>query len=423
MNEPQINEFLIITFLSLFLLLSVIKKYKKKDLKACLFLGISLITIYCYNGLAVYDATVPRYFIFMYAVYVVIYFFAFNITYSCLNRKTKIGNEVKRELFFTQPSFCKSIIISYVLVNVLIIIVEGKSGNFFKIPELDASVRFERFVTKSNVSIVSVLLGYINSMLKPLFYISLYNYRKKLICVIPLVLLPSYFTVVSTGYISRGGLLLPTIMIAVVIYFKIKKNKLLVASSVVVLFYVIIYYSFYLSLYRRGMDVSNIDFSYALNTLILEEFSYPLHAKQIINYDKVAGIADYFLFVITLPIPKIFLNLHIEEYPILFSEYMLGLDRTSSSFYILLPGCVLESYFIYGKYLFWIHPLTIAIVSAYICKISSKQSNFVFFYIYLLISFSWAISRAGFYSIIPTIIAPFYIFYWLYYYKSVKKNV
>lgn len=421
MNNPHIIGFLIVTLLSISLLFLCIRKYRKQDPKTCILLSVTLIALYLYNGLSVYEPSIPIYYIFMYVVYVSVFYITFVLTYRKLNSRVNDVIDIKRETYFSRASFCKTVIFLYIVVNFVIIFLEGKTGSLIKVPELDVSVRFERFVSNSQTSYITILLGYINTMLKPLFYISLYYYRKKLIYVIPLILLPSYFTVVSTGYISRGGLLLPTIMIAFVIYLRIKKYRLLIIISSVAIAYLVIYYSFFISLYRRGMDLSNIDFTFALNSLILEEFNYPLHSEQIITYDKVAGITDYLLFVFTLPVPKVFINLHIEEYPILFSEYILGLDRTSSSFYILLPGCVLESYFIYGKYLFWIHPLTIAMISAYICKLSSRITCFSFFYLYLLLSFSWAISRAGFYSIIPIIVAPFYIFYWLYYYKSLRK--
>ncbi len=123
-------------------------------------------------------------------------------------------------------------------------------------------------------------------------------------------------------------------------------------------------------------------------------------------------IGAYFTWIATLPIPKV-LTGDIEGARINYeiSEIVLGLPIGSPGWYVVLPGLVVESVYIYGRYFFWLHGIFLGIMAAFFARIAERVPQFLFLYLYIVLMFAYVLNRAGISALLPTIINEFLFFY------------
>lgn len=271
---------------------------------------------------------------------------------------------------------------------------------------------------------ISSLIYLLRNFIMPFFYIGLYKYRDKTLKVLAFLLLDLYLVYCKSGYVGRGTLLQTAIICFFVVYYKLGKQARKRLILYVGIASPIILYGFYrYSLVRMGTDVSDETISQAVGILFGQEIGYPTHFNY---YIKLANhhIGDYITWFLLLPLPG-FLKFGLGEYYLNreFSMEVLGLDVSDSSFFILLPGVVGESIYVFGPYLFWAHAIMLGIFVKFVIKTFTSNDTFTYFYYLCIVTFSFMLARAGTISIYPIMMKCFIILIIvLYFVKRSKKK-
>lgn len=146
--------------------------------------------------------------------------------------------------------------------------------------------------------------------------------------------------------------------------------------------------------------------------LFFQQTSFPGFSNYIINNNITANIYQYILWIITTPIPKLFTG-NLSSIPLNYEiSYIINqLVPGTKGFTVILTGVVTESVYIYGKYFFWIHPLSIGFIFGSLCSITENNKYLKIIYLYFLIYWSYILNRAGIASTWPVIINYFISFY------------
>lgn len=262
-------------------------------------------------------------------------------------------------------------------------------------PSLEG-LHYSTFVEKESKDVITNTIYLIRNFLQPFFYLSLYKYRKNIIIVILLLLIPVYIDLCSRGIVGRGQMLLPLLIAFFSVYEILppsKKKILVIGTLTLVPFvsYLLVQFSFM----RIGASFRILSFGECMQILLGQEIAYPLHFSSYINSQETY-IESYFLWLILLPFPGFMkfgygdpqINLH-------FTQLVSGLDPSDMGFSICLPGIVGESLFVFGPNLFPIHAIIMAFIISKLSNYLSTQTSFRFLYYYVMLVFSYYINRGG----------------------------
>ena len=123
---------------------------------------------------------------------------------------------------------------------------------------------------------------------------------------------------------------------------------------------------------RIGGTVGELSFWEAVTPVMETETSFPRDVGMLV-IEKAARVdlSDYVKWIVTLPIPKILtgeiggarINYEI-------SEYVSGVSPGQKGWYVVLPGLIAESVYIYGNYFFWLHGGFIAFLAALVVRLN-----------------------------------------------------
>ncbi len=188
-------------------------------------------------------------------------------------------------------------------------------------------------------------------------------------------------------------------------YIRPKHRVKLVIYAIFLFALLFVFFNYY-SAIRIGAKISNVSLLPSIQAIIEKEISYPMDVgMSLIRSGARTNLGKYFLYIITLPIPKIFIGqFDIARINVEISEIISGMSRADSGFYIYLPGLVAESVYIYGKWLFWIHGLFLSSIAALVLRIVETSDDFLFLRLYLLCLFGYNLNRAGVGAMLSNII-------------------
>lgn len=93
------------------------------------------------------------------------------------------------------------------------------------------------------------------------------------------------------------------------------------------------------------------------------------------------------------------------------STYILGTSRGDRGFYIVLPGLIGESIFLFGKSFFWLHGLFLGLVSSFVLKLFVYIRSSVFLQTYFVFLITYQLNRGGVASFLPIVVNQFILFY------------
>ena len=164
---------------------------------------------------------------------------------------------------------------------------------------------------------------------------------------------------------------------------------------------------------RIGGTVGEISILNSSLSLFESETSFPLRVGMpIIEASVRVNFADYIRWIVTLPIPKIFtgeiagarINYDI-------SEFLLGVSPGERGWYVVLPGLVAESLYIYGRYFFWLHGVFVAFLMAFLVRLMERTPQLLFFQAYVVLLFAYVLNRAGIAALLPVIVNCNMLFY------------
>lgn len=369
-----------------------------------IFLIFSILLFYIYSGFGAAFEKVPLYYSFMYNIFIVVYYYTFSLTQRI---KIKMIKKDKLKSFSKLSSF---FIFFYFLITFLN--AGYPSFNLIKLIKPSAPIlEFDLTVSLKSDGFKSILY-YILLLIQPFYLMAIYKFRLSPLKLFIAIMLPLYFYFSLGGYVARSYLLPYFAMFIFTVYhFKPelrRKIKIFSLSLVVP----IIMFSYFYSEWRLGHETSKISVLDVLSLLFFQESSYPLHFVKLYNQGIDTQILDFFKWLLMLPIPSFIkgstYSIDINNY---FTELITGTNIYSEGYFVLLPGTVVESFLIFGKYLFFLLPFFGGLISGFLYKLFKLSDNFIIMRVYFIFMFMPLVARAGFFSAIPIAINGFIIFY------------
>jgi len=374
-----------------------------------------IIGFFVYNGVAVSYKIAPIFLLASYAFFLIAIVCGFIIGKSLFltfgrTLDRNIGNVLETLIQGRAPMV---IIALYFAIHLFYLIYqEFRLHLIFSPPSPDIRQWFEgRYAT--NVSFIIAFLKYIEILLVPFFYFSLYKYKQKLLLLLFFIFTPLYISYILNSYLGRYQVLFSLIFIFMVIWTERPRwRSSLVLLSVLIL-PALAYIASVYSRLRIGGDFSDVEFFSSISRIFQTETSFLINTGlPLLESGKTIDLIGYYSWILTLPIPgflKGWLEVPLINYEI--SEIVLERKPGSSGFYVVLPGLLSESYYIYGRWFFWVHGLFFGCFAAFFCKILERNESlkFVFYYVCIVLLFN--LNRGGVGSVLPPLINGFLGFF------------
>lgn len=380
-----------------------------------LMLILSLTGLFLYNGLATADEVVSINFLFAYIIFSLMMILGFLIGKTTF---TSIGITISRNVPFKmhvleQNGYAKYIIILYILLHLVELVTPEFRLHLLLTPSPPDIYSWFLSRFDQDYSPVKKVTHYIETLSTPFFYLALYSFRRKITYIVMILVGVAYIKYVALSYIGRSSILFDFVFVFLVIWFtKPEARRILVILTLLFTPILLIFFHAY-SIIRLGIDLSDINFEMAISSVLESEFSFFLKTGiPLIESGKNINLLHYFTWILTLPIPGFFkggLEIALVNYEI--SEIVLGRAVGEKMFYVVLPGLLAESFYIYGEYFFWLHAMFIGFIAAFFCRCFEKVPHFMFLYFYVAIMFFYNLNRGGVGSLLPSIINEFVLYY------------
>jgi hypothetical protein len=259
----------------------------------------------------------------------------------------------------------------------------------------------------------SVMVGYLRLLLTPLFFVALYRLRRKLPSIALIFLFLLYVRYVENAYLGRGAVVMHMAILFLAVWFLRPSHRGRVAVVVALLAPLLLYGFYMYALLRIGDVVGDISFIEALKVILDTELGFVRDVGTVILASGArVDLMQYFTWIVTLPVPKI-LTGAIEgarvNYEI--SELVLGVPTGGYGWYVVLPGVVAESIYIFGTRFFWLHGVFLGFIASFFTRLAERVPQFVFLYFYLVVMFGYVLNRGGVAALLPPLINEFLLFY------------
>lgn len=353
-----------------------------------------------------------------------IYYFGFLLAVAigfCFFRVALIGVSVYSGRTLTRvlnsvdyhPGWLMIIWIYLLLHLILLVYPEFRLHHLLVPPSPDLTTAFAKRFVEQEMNVVLKLLDYARLLLAPFFYIALFRYRKQMKCVILLLVILLYIQYVEGGYIGRGTVVMTLALIGLSLWVLRPRYRPSLIIGVALLVPIILCVSYVYGVVRIGGTVDEFNPISGAITIIEKETSFPRNVGMpIIEAGERVSLTDYAKWVITLPIPKV-LTGSIEGARINYeiSEIVLGVGPGEKGWYVVLPGLVAESVYIYGPYFFWLHGVFVAFPAALVVRLMERTPQLLFLQAYVVLLFAYVLNRGGIAALLPVVTNEFMLFY------------
>jgi len=294
----------------------------------------------------------------------------------------------------------------------------------FVYPELRLSLLFElrppdirtwfnaRFESVERGGIEAVI-RYIRLMLFPFVFIAFYSFKDRPRFVLFLVVMILYLQYVDKQYIARGTVLLFVLSLGLfyfVEYPRVRRWLLITGVSSVPILAVFLEYWMVV---RLGGSYEFNGIWPSVERILIMQTSFTRDAGLVLIESGLhVDLEKYFSWFLTLPIPKALIgqvdgarvNLEI-------SEIVLGVERGSPGFFVILGGVVAESVYIFGGDFFWLHGVILGAIGAVLIRLLSEVSYFGFLTAWTVVFFSYKLAGAGVGALLPPLINEYLLLY------------
>lgn len=310
-----------------------------------------------------------------------------------------------------------------VLCFIPLIYPEWRLGRIFApgAPDL-VSHFFVRFAHQS-ADVFSKLIFYLTTLLSPFYYIALYRYRDRPSKLFVGLLAPIYLLYVQKQYVGRGTVLV-TLLTFTLFYwiYKPKWRRRIVVAAAVALVPLMVALHFW-SVVRLGREFEFAGIRESILHIVNAQTTFPLVAGgEVITSGARVPLADYLRWIVTLPIPKIFIG-SVDGARINYemAEIVLGLSPGDKGFTVTLPGVVAESVYVMGQYGFWLHALFLGGVTATVLRILQSKYEYSILLSWFIVFSSYKIVGAGVAALLPVVLNQL-LFFYLYVYWGRKQS-
>jgi hypothetical protein len=381
------------------------------------FLWMGLISgVFIYSGVGAAYREVPRAYLLYYFGFILslsISFFFFVAVLGGMSRKA--GNVLNQALSGIDRQRGWNIIIfaSLFFYFIPLLYPEFRLHEFFNphFPDLQTAF-MERFQV-AEINIFLKLIDYLRILIAPFFFIALYKHRKSMKKVILVLLLLLYIQYVNQSYIGRStvGMTILLIFISLWVIHPAYRSRLIAIG--IALVPLGLAGSYLYGIIRIGGQIYTFDFWNSVFEMIYAETSFPIQVgTPIIESGQRGDLLDYFKWIITLPIPKLLtgeiagarINYEI-------SEVILLTSTGGQGWYVVLPGLVAESVYIYGRSFFWLHGVFVGFIAAVTVRLVERCPQLLFLVAHLVVLFFYVLNRGGIAALLPNIVNQFLLFY------------
>jgi len=372
---------------------------------------------FLYNGIGASYPEVPSY----YLVYYFGFLLAFAVTFKFfanaflpLSRRVGcvLSNVLKRVEY---GAGWRLVIPSYFALNLILLVYPEFRLHLLLSPlPPDLTTYFLQRFEPQVIDIPLKLVYYITLLLSPFFYIALFRYRRRMWRVVLILTGILYIEYVNkNGYIGRGQVVMTIALIVIALWdLRPRLRPALIFGTVSLLPFILVA-SYVYGVVRISGQVGSLNFSQAIVSVVESEISFPRDVGMlIIESAKRVDFYNYIKWIITLPIPKILtgeITGSRVNYEI--AEYVLGVGPGQKGWYVILPGLVSESVYIYGNYFFLIHGIFIGFIAAFIVRIIEGTPQLLFLKAHVVLLLSYVVNRAGISALLPKITNEFLLFY------------
>ncbi|KQU99082.1 hypothetical protein [Devosia sp. Root105] len=257
------------------------------------------------------------------------------------------------------------------------------------------------------------LLHYITTLSVPFFYLSLFYFRRNAVKLILIVGAITYIKYVDQAYIGRSELFFNAVFIFLVLWTEHRTIRWLLVVAAVCSAPVIVTGFYAYSLLRLGVDLASIDLTDAVARVLDSEFTFLIRAGiPLIDSAQHADLGRYFAWILTLPIPSLLKGgADVARVNYEMSAIVLGRGVSDPGFYVLLPGLLAESIYLFGNTFFFAHAIFVGTAAAFFCRLCERSSNMNTMFIYVVMLFFYSLNRGGISSLLPSVVNEFLLFY------------
>ena len=378
-------------------------------------ISFALVGFFLYSGIAAATVEAPDYLLVSYFIFVMALLFGFSLGGLLFARLSEriVYFSMKRIEGYDSTSLWKAFIAVFFGLHVLkLAFPEFKLWMVFAPPAPDIKSWFlARMETEPHA--FTKVVDYAQILLTPFFYWSLYALRSKIGLVVGFLFLNLYFGYVFDGYLGRGKFVFTLIVLCVFIWSVRPQLRVWLIVVLLSLFPVLLVALQAYSSIRLGLDFRPVAVFEAAEYIYLSEFSFLLNTGvPLIESKERVDIVGYFAWLLTLPIPSFLksgIDVALINYEI--SEIVLNKAVGQAGFYVVLPGLLGESYYIYGSGFYWLHGVFFGLMLAMYTALLGRVKQFSAVYAYVLAVFFYTLNRGGVASSLPLIVNGFLLFF------------
>ena len=345
--------FLVALFVFLFI------KSRKRNKSASNYISIFFAFFIFYNGWAITTKDITNEYIFIYIIFTFSLLFSFLFFYKVFYKI-----EYSSNLYFGDfVEYKITARLSYTIIFVYLFCVffpliypSFNLANLLSPPKIDLRETFSRRLDGLDSGFFISLVSFVKLLIFPLFLIALQKRYNKISIVFVFMMLIFYVEFVITGYKSRGQLLSALFPILALYWYQNPSKRFLITLCITVAApFTFVLFAFYANFRLQGeLSLSDFNIMDSIVDILNSETSFVLTTGiPLIESRQNVDLINYFKWIVTLPFPKFLIGavsgarLNSE-----ISEIVLGVKEGSSGYYIVLPGIVAESVYVYGMYFF-----------------------------------------------------------------------
>lgn len=323
-----------------------------------------------------------------------------------------IGRVLSRRLGEVDGATWRMVIFVYLIIYfVPIVWPHWQIYKLFQPPDPNLKHQFIQHFKAATVG--EKILEYFRVLMTPFALLALYPLRRSLKWVFVFFALICWFTYVSHSYIGRGQLAVYFAICVIGIWYARPEWRGWVVVTCVIAFPIALYGAFVYARVRIGGSVGSMGVMEGAWDGLKSQLEFPSTVGMpLIKSGATANLWDYFTWICALPIPKILTGpIRGARVNYEISKAVLGVYPSASGGYVVLPGLVAESVFIFGKQLFWIHGIFIGLLAGFFVSIFSRFRQSLFIFIYIIVMFGYVLNRGGISSLLPPLINGFIAFF------------
>jgi hypothetical protein len=409
--DPEKLALLLLAFASFLLVGASLSKTTNQKLILLLLLS----GFFLYSGIATADVNTPPFLLFCYIVFsaCVIFGFAVGLTvFSSLGRAVEKYASPQISAI-SQGPVSQYFIAFFICLNIsALLFPDFRLHLLISPPAPDMRLWFSGQLSIDR-SVDFSLVHYITTLFTPFYYVALFSLRRKplrLICVLALI---DYLRYVDQSYIGRSEIFFDTTFVFIVLWTEHRSFRWLLTLGAVAVAPIAATGFYAYSMLRLGVSLENIELTGAAYRVIESEFTFLIRAGMpLIDSAQHADLGRYLAWILTLPIPG-FLKGGIDVARVNYdmSTIVLGRGVSDPNFYVLLPGLLAESIYLFGDTFFFLHAIFIGMVAAFFCRLCERVPNMTTLFTYVAILFFYNLNRGGIASLLPSVVNEFLAFY------------